>query len=60
MAERLFKFTVPKPEYPALLARSLTSIRALLGEYEVVKVKQHWWLITDIHIWCKKVNKKDN
>lgn len=59
MSEKLYKFTLSKPEYPALVRRELEGIRATIGDFEVVKVKYHWWMPTDIHIWCKKIKKKD-
>lgn len=59
MKEKLFKFTISKPEQGYLVAHEMETIRQILGDFEVVKVKYHWWLISNMHIWCKKVSKKD-
>ncbi len=59
MGEKLFKFKISDVAYPSLVARDLSSVQQILGDFEVVKVRRHWWLMTDIYIWVKKVNKKD-
>ena len=59
MGEKLFKFKISDVAYPSLVARDLGSVQQILGDFEVVKVRRHWWLKTDMYIWVKKVNKKD-
>lgn len=50
----LFKFRVNDLEYSALLAQDLQSIRNMLGEFEVVRVKQHWPSLRGMNIWVEK------
>lgn len=55
----VYKFRISKPEYDCLVRRDLNSIREILGDFEVVKVKYHWWMICDIDIWCVKKDIED-
>lgn len=50
----LFKFRVNDLEYSALLAQDLQSIRNMLGEFEVVRVKQLWPSLRGMKIWVEK------
>lgn len=52
----LFKFRVNDLEYPGLLAQDLQSIRNMLGEFEVVRVKQLWPSLRGMKIWVEKKN----
>lgn len=51
----LFKFRVNDLEYSTLLARDLQAIRNMLGEFEVVRVKQLWpRSLSGMIIWVEK------
>lgn len=50
----LFKFRVNDLEYPGLLAQDLQAIRNMLGEFEVVRTKQHWPSLRGMTIWVEK------
>lgn len=50
----LFKFKVNDLEYGSLLAQDLQSIRNMLGEFEVVRVKQCWPSWRRMKIWVEK------
>lgn len=50
----LFKFRVNDLEYGSLLAQDLQAIRNMLGEFEVVRVKQHWPSFRGMKIWVEK------
>lgn len=50
----LFKFIVNNLEYPGLLAQDLHSIRTMLGDFEVVRVKQLWPSMRGMKIWVEK------
>lgn len=59
MGEKLFKFKISDVAYPSLVARDLSSVQQILGNFEGVKIKRSWTLPCDMYIWVKKVNKKD-
>ena len=50
----LFKFRVNALEYSGLLAEDLQSIRHLLGEFTVVRVKQLWPSLRGMKLWVEK------
>lgn len=50
----LFKFVVNDLEYSGLLAQDLQAIRNMLGEFEVVRVKQLWPRLRGMKIWVEK------
>ena len=50
----LFKFRVNDLEYSSLLAQDLQAIRNMLGEFEVVRVKQLWPSLRGMRIWVEK------
>lgn len=50
----LFKFRVNDLEYSSLLAQDLQAIRNMLGEFEVVRVKQLWPSLRGMKIWVEK------
>lgn len=50
----LFEFRVNDLEYPGLLAQDLQAIRNMLGEFEVVRVKQLWPSWRRMKIWVEK------
>lgn len=50
----LFKFVVNDLEYSSLLAQDLQAIRNMLGEFEVVRVKQLWPHLRGMKIWVEK------
>lgn len=49
MKQKAFRFTVSRPNYPALLDSELRIIRELIGNFTVVKVKDCWF--ENMHIW---------
>lgn len=50
----LFKFVVNDVEYSSSLAQDLQAIRNMLGEFEVVRVKQLWPRLRGMKIWVEK------
>lgn len=53
--KHLFKFRVNDLEYAGLLAQDLQAIRHMLGEFEVVRVKQLWpRSLRGMKIWVEK------
>lgn len=52
--EKLFRFVVNDIEYGSLLQFNLEAIKATIGPFDVVKVRQHPLLSTKMTIWCKK------
>lgn len=59
MKKAIFKFIVSKPRFEYSLHRDLDAIRRMLGDFEVVKVKYHWWLPCDMVLWCVKKDTED-
>lgn len=56
MKEKLFKFKVSSVQYAELLRDELEVIKAIIGDYEIVK-KRDCPMGFDMKIWCRK---KDN
>jgi len=54
MPDDVFKFTVHSTEYGSLLDNDLASIRKLLGEFEVVKVRKCPFTPWHMKIWVKR------
>ena len=49
-----FKFRVNDYEYAGLFSRDLESIHLLIGDFKVVKVKQHWPRTRGMDIWVER------
>ena len=52
--EPLFKFRINDFEYQGLFSRDLGSIHALIGNFEVITVKQHWPRTRGMDIWVER------
>lgn len=52
--KRLYKFRVHDLAYPGLLAQDLQSIRTLLGNFTVVRVKQCFCSLWRMTIWVEE------
>lgn len=58
MKEKLFKFKVSSIQYETLLNEELDAIKKIIGEYEIVKIR-NCPMGFDMKIWCKKKDDTD-